>query len=266
VTQLLAGRRALVTGASRGIGRGIAIALAQAGADVAVNYRKGKQEADEVVAAITALGRKAIAVQADVSVREDVARMADETLAGLGDLDVIVHNAGIASRGLSVGDTARDEVERVLAVHAISPHDLTARLLPALRRHSRSDVVFISSAEVGAMHANGAPYNMGKTAMEALALTLAKEEASNGVRVNIVAPGLVITDMVDKLVKAMTGSGSDALDVESLFPFKRACQPEDVAAVVVAVLSPAFGYVTGQSIGVDGGINDIDQIFRAARG
>ena len=266
MTQLLAGRRALVTGASRGIGRGIAIALAQAGADVAVNYRKGKQEADEVVAAITALGRKAIAVQADVSVREDVARMADETLAGLGDLDVIVHNAGIASRGLSVGDTTRDEVERVLAVHAISPHDLTARLLPALRRRSRSDVVFISSAEVGAMHANGAPYNMGKTAMEALALTLAKEEASNGVRVNIVAPGLVITDMGDKLVKAMTGSGSDALDVESLFPFKRACQPEDVAAVVVAVLSPAFGYVTGQRIGVDGGINDIDQIFRAARG
>ena len=116
------------------------------------------------------------------------------------------------------------------------------------------------------MHANGAPYNMGKTAMEALALTLAKEEAANGVRVNIVAPGLVITDMGDKLVKAMTGSGSDALDVESLFPFKRACQPEDVAAVVVAVLSPAFGYVTGQRIGVDGGINDIDQIFRAARG
>jgi len=139
---------------------------------------------------------------------------------------------------------------------------LTARLLPYLRQNLRSDVIFVSSAEVVAMHANGAPYNMAKSAMEALALTLAKEESRHGIRVNIVAPGLVMTEMGDRLVRAVTGSGSAELDVESMFPFRRACQPDDVAQVVIALLSQLFSYVTGQRIGVDGGIVDIDDVLR----
>ena len=173
-----------------------------------------------------------------------------------------MHNAGIASRGLAVRETTRDELERVMSVHALAPHDLTARLLPAMRKAERSDVIFISSAEVGAMHANGAPYNMGKSAMEALAFTLAKEEATHGVRVNIIAPGLVITDMGNRLVKSMTGEGSEQLDEQNLFPFRRACRPEDIATAVTAVLSPSFAYMTGQRIGIDGGVADINQVLR----
>ena len=103
---------------------------------------------------------------------------------------------------------------------------------------------------------------MGKSAMEALALTLAKEEAGYGVRVNIIAPGLVITDMGNRLVKSMTGENSDQLDEQNLFPFRRACRPEDIAVAVTAVLSPSFAYMTGQRIGIDGGVADINQVLR----
>jgi NAD(P)-dependent dehydrogenase (short-subunit alcohol dehydrogenase family) len=103
---------------------------------------------------------------------------------------------------------------------------------------------------------------MGKSAMEALALTLAKEEATHGVRVNIIAPGLVITDMGNRLVKSMTGEGSEHLDEQSLFPFRRACRPEDIATAVTAVLSPSFAYMTGQRIGIDGGVADINHVLR----
>jgi len=262
LTQPLLGRRALVTGGSRGIGRAIAIDLARAGADVAINYRRAKDEADAVVSDITALGRRCLAMAGDLSIASDVAAVADQTLSEFGDVDILVHNAGIASRGLAVRETTRDELERVMSVHALAPHDLTARLLPAMRKAERSDVIFISSAEVGAMHANGAPYNMGKSAMEALAFTLAKEEATHGVRVNIIAPGLVITDMGNRLVKSMTGEGSEQLDEQNLFPFRRACRPEDIATAVTAVLSPSFAYMTGQRIGIDGGVADINQVLR----
>jgi hypothetical protein len=101
--------------------------------------------------------------------------------------------------------------------------------------------------------------------MEALAFTLAKEEATHGVRVNIIAPGLVITDMGNRLVKSMTGEGSEQLDEQNLFPFRRACRPEDIATAVTAVLSPSFAYMTGQRIGIDGGVADINQVLRSSQ-
>lgn len=250
----LDGRVALVTGAGRGIGRGIAIALAEAGAAVIVNYRRDREAAESVVATIEAAGGRATAIAASVGEVADVDALADAALAAFGRVDILVHNAGIASRGLPVAETTPEELQRVVGVHALGAHRLVGRLLPGMREAPRGDVVMISSSEVSEMRANGAPYNMGKAALEALALTLAKEEIAHGIHVNVVAPGLVATDMGDKLVQAKLGAdGATALD--DRMPLGRVCQPEDVASVVTFLVSQAAGYVTGQRIVVDGGAN-----------
>jgi 3-oxoacyl-[acyl-carrier protein] reductase len=249
---MLEGRTALVTGAGRGIGRGIALALAAAGADVAVNYRRDADAAEEVVGRIRALGRRAVAVQASVTDPAEIERLCATVSAELGPVDLLVANAGIASRGHSVLDSSPEEFELLMATHAFGTVRLAQSLLPAMRERPRADIVVISSSEVAFMRPNCAPYNAAKAALEAVALTLAKEEVANGVRVNIVAPGLVDTDMGRRLVRAALGKEEVAeLDAEQ--PLGRVCRPEDVGAVVRFLVSGEGEMVTGQRIVVDGG-------------
>jgi NAD(P)-dependent dehydrogenase (short-subunit alcohol dehydrogenase family) len=245
----LSGRVALVTGASRGIGRGIALELAAAGASVIVNYRRDAEAANEVVAEC---GNGAVAIQASMSDAQDVDQLADEALERFGAVDILVANAGIASRGLSVADTDPAEVVKVMTTHTFATHRLAQRLLPGMREAGRADVIAISSSELNKMKANGAPYNMAKAALEALALSLANEEIANGVRVNIVAPGLVVTDMGAKLVKAKLGL-EDMTELDATQPLGRLVQPSDVAEVVRFLCGAAM--VTGQRIVVDGGVD-----------
>jgi NAD(P)-dependent dehydrogenase (short-subunit alcohol dehydrogenase family) len=248
----LAGRIALVTGGSRGIGRGIALALAREGADVAINYRREADEAEKVVAEIKAMGRRAKAYGAAVDDFAACEAMVEMVAADFGGLSILVNNAGIASRGQSVADTDPLELERVMRVHAFAPHYMSKCALPHLRRNDRSDIIVISSVATLGHAANGAPYNMGKAAGEALALTLAKEEQKNGVRVNIVAPSLTVSDMGERLAKAVTGV-ADIHELDKRFPFGRVSVPEDVAAAVVWFVSPANAYASGQKINIDGG-------------
>jgi NAD(P)-dependent dehydrogenase (short-subunit alcohol dehydrogenase family) len=246
----LAGRVALVTGGSRGIGRGIALALGGAGARVVVNYRRRTDAADEVVRKIRGAGSDAVAIASPVDETEALQGLTERARSAFGDIDLLVHSAGIASRGLAVAETSAEEVERVMRTHALAAHRLAALLVPAMRACPRGDVVFISSSELQYMRAGGAPYNMAKAALEALAFTLAKEEAVNGIRVNVVAPGLVATDMGDRLVRATIGVDAVA-DLDASQPFGRVCRPEDVARVVVFLASEQL--VTGQRIVIDGG-------------
>lgn len=257
----LDGRIALVTGGGRGIGRGISELLAAHGAAVAVNYRRDKEAADDTVAAIEAAGGVARSYAASVDDADACARLVDEVVADLGGLDLLVCNAGIASRGRSVVDTDPDEMIRVVTTHALGPHHLSRVALPHIRARAaangRGDVVMISSVATSSMSANGAPYNMGKAAMEALAFTLAKEERPHGVHVNVVAPGLVETDMGVRLARSFTGN-RDMTDLRALdasSPFGRVCQPLDIANVVLWLCSPGSGYVTGQRIECNGGGN-----------
>lgn len=247
----LAGRTALVTGASRGIGRGIALALAKAGADIAVNYTRDGDAAAETVAEIQALGRKAKAYQASVTDEDACAAMVAAIEADFGPMSILVNNAGIASRGRSVADTDAAEVEKLLAIHAVGAHRLSRLALPQLRQHDRSDIVIISSIATLHHAANGAPYNMAKAAGEALALTLAKEEVKNGVRVNIVAPSLTVSDMGERLARAITGN-DDIHHLDTKFPFGRVPTPDDVAAAVVWFVSEANPYCSGQKLNIDG--------------
>ena len=249
------GRVALVTGGGRGIGRGISELLASEGATVAVNYRRDADAAAETVAAIRAAGGAASAYQASVDDPQACAAMIDAIVAEYGRLDLLVCNAGIASRGKSVADTDPDEMVRVVAAHAFGSHHLARLAIPHLRTRGRGDVVMISSVATSNYSANGAPYNMGKAAMEALAFTLAKEERAHGIHVNVVAPGLVETDMGVRLARAITGNREleDLRTLDAVAPFGRVCQPLDVANVVLWLCSDGAGYITGQRIVCNGG-------------
>jgi NAD(P)-dependent dehydrogenase (short-subunit alcohol dehydrogenase family) len=248
----LKGRVALVTGGGRGIGRAIALSLAEAGADVAVNYRRDAGAADEVVKAIEAMGRKARAYQASVENFEEDQAMVAEVLRDFGRIGILVNNAGIASRGQSVADTDPAEMERVVRIHAFGPHYLSKLVIPGMRGEGRGDIVMISSVATLGMGARGGPYNMGKAAMEALALTLAKEERVHGIRTNIVAPSLTVTEMGKRLTKATTGV-DDIHELDARSPFGRVSTPEDVAAAVTWLVSSANPYANGQKININGG-------------
>jgi NAD(P)-dependent dehydrogenase (short-subunit alcohol dehydrogenase family) len=248
----LAGRVALVTGAGRGIGRAIALALAEDGADLAINYRRDEAAASETARVVESFGRRARIYQASIDSLEQNEAMVARVLADFGRIDILVNNAGIASRGQSVADTDPAELERVVRIHALAPHHLCKLVVPQMRKLGRGDVVVISSIATLYHGANGAPYNMGKAALEALAFTLAKEERKHGIHVNVVAPGLVDTEMGRRLVKAMSGT-DDMRSLDPAMPFGRVCQPEDVANVVRFLVSDRAGYVTGERIYVHGG-------------
>jgi len=248
----LSGRTALVTGAGRGIGRAIALSLAEAGADIAVNYRTDGDSAAEAVAEIEALGRKAKAYQASVEDWDQDQAMVAEVLADFGSIGILVNNAGIASRGQSVADTDPAEMERVVRVHAFGPHYLSKLVIPQMRGLGRADIVMISSVATLGMAGRGGPYNMGKAAMEALALTLAKEERQHGIRCNIVAPSLTVTEMGRRLTRATTGI-EDIHELDARSPFGRVSTPEDVAAAVTWLVSSANPYANGQKININGG-------------
>ena len=248
----LTGRVALVTGGGRGIGRAIALALAEDGADIAVNFRRDTEAAQETVTAIQKLGRKAQAFQASVDRRDEGEAMVADVLEAFGHIDILVNNAGMASRGRSVAKTDPEEFERVMRIHAFAPHHLSGLVLPSMRQQPRGDIIMISSSATRFHAGGGAPYNMGKAAMESLALTLSQEERRHGVRVNVVAPGLVETEMGKRLIKATQGI-DDLRKLDDAMPFGHVCQPEEVADVVRFIVSDGARYVTGQTIYVDGG-------------
>jgi 3-oxoacyl-[acyl-carrier protein] reductase len=249
---VLEGRVALVTGGGRGIGKAIALGLAEDGADIAVNYRRSEEAALETVAEIEKLGRRAHAYAASVDDHAQCEAMVDAAIADFGHIDILVNNAGNASRGQTVADTDPAEFERVMRTHAFGAWSCSKLVLPSMRTQPRGDIVMISSAATLHMASNSAPYNMAKAALEALSATLAKEERRNGIHVNVVAPGLVVTEMGRRLVKGALGV-DDIHSMDERSAFGHVCTPEEVADVVRFVVSEHASYVTGQRIGVDGG-------------
>lgn len=246
----LKGRIALVTGASRGIGRAIAVGLAADGADIAVNYRREEADAARTVAEVQALGRRAFAIKASVDVIDEDAVMIERVQKELGPISILVNNAGIASRGNRVADTDPLELARVVGVHAFAPFYLSKLVLPQMREQKRGDIIMISSVATLGFAARGAPYNMGKAALEALAFTLAKEERPHNIRVNVVAPPLTDTDMGQRLAKSR---GVEHIhDLDSKAPFGHVCAPEDIANVVRYLVSERNSYVSGEKITVHG--------------
>ncbi len=248
----LSDRAAIVSGGGRGIGRAVSLTLASYGASVVVNYRVDSRAADATVDEIRDAGGDAVAIQADVSDFEEVSELVKQAEGLFSAIGILVNNAGMPSRGLSVADTDPRELVRVMNTHANGAHYLSKLVIPKMRALDRGDIVMISSAATKGFSAKGAPYNMSKAAVEALASTLYKEERENGIRVNTVAPGLVETEMGRRFVRASTGI-VNMRDLDSVMPFGHVCQPQDIADLVAFLVSDANVYITGERIYCDGG-------------
>ncbi len=248
----LDGRCALVTGGHHGIGRAIALGLAADGADVAITFRSQPDAAEDCVEKIRALGRRSLAIPAALDELSELEAAADAVLAEFEAVDILVHNAGLDFPGASVAETEEAELERLMRINAYVPHQLSRRLIPAMRGRARGDIVILSSVVTQIRGAGYAPYAMSKAAVEAFASVLAKEEREHGIRVNVVAPGLVETEMGQRYVDAISETGS-LRDFDAVVPYGRVCQPEQVADVVRFLVSDGASYINGQRIYVDGG-------------
>ncbi len=248
----LAGRVALVTAGHAGIGRAIALGLAQDGADLALSYRSDGDAAASCVAAIEALGRRARAYRSDASDLADCETLVRAARRDLGPIEILVCNAGSSGRECPVALTPASELEALLRLNAIAPHQLARAVIPEMRARGGGQIVMLSSVVTDLRGAGYAPYAMSKAALEALASVLAKEERAHGIRVNVVAPGLVATEMGRRYVRSLTGQDAFA-PIAGVLPFGRVCEPEEVARVVRFLVSPGASYVTGEKLRVHGG-------------
>jgi 3-oxoacyl-[acyl-carrier protein] reductase len=235
-------RVALVTGASRGIGRAIALALVEQGARVAVNYVSRAADADAVVEAIRANGGTAVAVRADASAAPEVEAMIATVAAQLGPVDILINNAGIALRR-DIDELAEADFDRTIAVNLKSAFLCTQAVVPGMRERGWGRIVNISSGAARGAGVIGAHYNASKAGMEGLTRGYAARLAQAGITVNAVAPSLIATDM----------STSFPADVATRIPVGRMGTPEEVAqAVIMVVANP---YMTGQTVPVNGGVH-----------
>jgi 3-oxoacyl-[acyl-carrier protein] reductase len=245
-------RVALVTGGGRGVGRASVLALAADGWDVAVNCRRDRESAEQTAQSARELGAAATVHVAGVEDAAADASMVRDVLAEHGRIDGLVHCAGNASRGHAVVDTDPAELHKLFDVHAAAAHHLARLTVPHMRAQGGGSIVLISSIVAQATRPGMAPYVMAKAALEILGVTLAMEERANNVRCNSVAPGLVATEMGDRLIRATQGR-DEAADLDPLAPFGHVCRPEEIGSVVAFLMSDAASYLTGQTIAVDGG-------------
>jgi 3-oxoacyl-[acyl-carrier protein] reductase len=240
----LSARIALVTGASRGIGRAIALALAEAGASVAVNYRARASEAMAVVEAIRSKGKRAVTVAADVSLRQPVMEMIARVERELGPVDILINNAGIAiTRG--VDDLSEEDFDRTIAVNLKSAFLCTQAVLPGMRARRWGRIVNISSGAARGAGGIGVHYNASKAGLEGLTRSYAARLANEGITVNAVAPSLIATDMIESI----------GADPAARIPVGRLGTAEEVAQAVLMVIGNA--YMTGQTVQLNGGLHFI---------
>ena len=244
---VLSGRRALVTGGSRGIGRGIALALAQAGADVAIGYRRETEAAAAVVAELGGLGRRGLALAADVRDGAAVAEMVRRAHEGLGGLDVVVANAGVATRFQPLHEVEPSYWHRVLDIDLNGVFHTLHAALPFLRAQRSGVILTVSSIAADACGANGGPYVAAKCAVNGLTKVVARENAALGIRANVIAPGLIATDIADGMLEAH----GDRI-VQSI-PLGRMGTPEECGRLAVYLASDDAAWITGKVFRIDGG-------------
>ncbi|WP_251454569.1 3-oxoacyl-[acyl-carrier-protein] reductase [Veillonella intestinalis] len=238
---------ALVTGASRGIGRAIAILMAKQGADVVVNYSGSEGAAQETVDAILALGRKAIKVKANVGNAEEVAAMVEEAHTAFGRIDILVNNAGITRDGLLMRMKDNDW-DDVMNINLKGVYLVTKAVSKIMMKQRSGKIVNMTSVVGVTGNAGQANYSASKAGVIGFTKTCAKELASRGITVNAIAPGFIHTDMTDVLPDKVKEA------MVQTIPLGRMAEPEEVAVVATFLASDMASYITGQVINVDGGM------------
>ena len=244
----LNGKVAVVTGASKGIGAGIAKALAAEGAAVVVNYSSSKDGADAVVDAITSAGGKAVAVQGDVSKESDAKGLVDAAVSEFGQLDVLVNNSGVYAFS-AIEDVSEEEYRRQFDVNVLGPLLTTKAAVPHLK--DGASVINISSNITSVLVPQSAIYSGTKGALDAVTGVLANELAPRGIRVNAILPGYTETEGTG----SAGISGTDFVDqIVAQTPLARAGTPDDIAKVAVFLASDEAGWLTGEKINASGGL------------
>lgn len=244
---MLTGKVALVTGASRGIGREIALTLAQYGATVIVNYNGSEEKAKQVVAEIEAAGGTACAVQCSVSDYEACGEMIQNALAEFGHIDILVNNAGITKDNL-VMKISEEDFDAVIDTNLKGAFNTIKHMYRAFLKQKSGRIINMASVSGILGNAGQANYAASKAGLVGLTKSVARELASRGITVNAVAPGYIDTDMT----QAMTDSAKEA--VLAQIPLKRVGNPKDIAETVAFLASEKASYITGQVISVDGGM------------
>ncbi len=244
----LAGKSAIVTGGSRGIGRAICERLAEEGANVAVIYQRSKEHADEVVAVVQKHGGKGLAIQHDVADYTKTPEVVAEAIAAFGRIDILVNNAGIIRDGLFL-QLSDEDWNQVIGTNLTGTFHYCKAVGKEMMGKRSGSIINMSS--VAAQHSNRGQsnYAASKAGVEALTRTMAAELAGRKVRVNAIAPGFIETEMTDK-VRQMAGD-----KILAALPMKRYGAPLDIANAVLFLASDESAYVTGQVVTVDGGLS-----------
>ena len=243
----LSGEVALVTGASRGIGRAIALELAAQGADIGVNYTASSSAAEDVAEQIRGLGRQALVVQADISDGEAVSAMTKSVTGELGAPTILINNAGITRDMLAMRMKSADW-EAVVGTNLTGSFLTTQSVLRGMLRARKGRIITIGSVIGTVGNAGQANYAAAKAGLAGMTRSLAHELGSRGITVNLVAPGFIQTDITADLSEDVIGS------VMQRIPLERLGDPEDVAPLVAFLAGPGGAYITGQIIHVDGGM------------